>query len=70
MVLVFIGGLLVVAFPGFKLFLVLLGPALLVFAFVAVMLGDDDEENNKCRNCGHELDEDAIFCPNCGTKRI
>ena len=23
---------------------------------------DDNEENNKCRNCGHELDGDANFC--------
>ena len=31
---------------------------------------DVNEENNKCRNCGHELDDDANFCPLCGTKRI
>ena len=22
----------------------------------------------KCANCGAELDDDAVFCPECGTK--
>ncbi|WP_296891369.1 zinc ribbon domain-containing protein [uncultured Methanobrevibacter sp.] len=70
LVLIFIIGIILISFPGLKGYLAMLVPIMIGLGTASRMLDKDDEENNKCRNCGHELDEDAIFCPNCGTKRI
>lgn len=31
---------------------------------------DSVPQINKCSGCGTELEEDAVFCPNCGKKRV
>ena len=69
-VLIFIVGIIIVSFPGLKGYLAMLVPIMIGVGTAARKLDKDDEENNKCRNCGHELDGDANFCPLCGTKRI
>ena len=69
-VLIFIVGIIIVSFPGLKGYLAMLVPIMIGVGTAARKLDKDDEENNKCRNCGHELDGDAKFCPLCGTKRI
>ena len=70
MVLIFIIGIILISFPGLKGYLAMLVPIMIGVGTAARMWDKDDEENNKCRNCGHELDGDAKFCPLCGTKRI
>ena len=69
-VLIFIIGLILVAFPGLKSFLAIIAPIMIGLGVASRTLNKEDEEDNKCRNCGHELDGDANFCPICGTKRI
>ncbi len=69
-VLIFIVGIILISFPGLKGYLAMLVPIMIGVGTAARKLDKDDEENNKCRNCGHELDDDANFCPLCGTKRI
>ena len=69
-VLIFIVGIILISFPGLKDYLAMLVPIMIGVGTAARKLDKDDEENNKCRNCGHELDDDANFCPLCGTKRI
>ena len=66
----FIVGIILISFPGLKGYLAMLVPIMIGVGTAARKLDKDDEENNKCRNCGHELDDDANFCPLCGTKRI
>ena len=70
MVLIFIIGIILISFPGLKGYLAMLVPIMIGVGTAARKLDKDDEENNKCRNCGHELDDDANFYPLCGTKRI
>lgn len=69
-VLIFIVGIILISFPGLKGYLAMLVPIMIGVGTAARKRDKDDEENNKCRNCGHELDDDANFCPLCGTKRI
>ncbi len=69
-VIIIIVGFIIIAFPGSKGFLAMLVPIMIGLGTVARMWDKEDEENNKCRNCGHELDDDANFCPLCGTKRL
>ncbi len=69
-VLIFIVGIILISFPGLKGYMAILVPIMIGVGTAARKLDKDDEENNKCRNCGHELDDDANFCPLCGTKRI
>ena len=30
------------------------------------IIDEPQKQNNVCKNCGEELDDDAKFCPNCG----
>ena len=61
-------------FSQFKRFFAALAPIMVGLGGAYRVLDrdneDDNEENNKCRNCGHEVDEDANSCLLCGTKRI
>ena len=54
----------------FKKFLAIIAPIMIGLGAASRTLNKEDEEDNKCRNCGHELDGDDNFCPICGTKRI
>ena len=73
-VILFIVGSILILFPSSKDFFAVLAPIMIGLGGAYRVLDKDNddvnEENNKCRNCCHELDDDANFCPLCGTKRI
>lgn len=41
----------------------------LLGVIIGLVVSANKKKNNKCKNCGVELNKDIMFCPNCGTKK-